>query len=194
MTSGTSIPWAVVGLGNPGEKYAGTRHNIGAMVTSKLAESELERLKSQRRVRCDLADTRIGGARVLLAIPQSFMNESGGPVSALTQFYKVTADRLIVVHDEIDLPFGSLRVKLGGGDNGHNGLRSIRRSLGTGEWYRIRMGVGRPSGSKDAAGYVLTRFSGGERKELPEFLDRGAAAATSLIERGLSETQTTYNS
>lgn len=190
----SSAPWVVVGLGNPGQKYADTRHNVGAMVVSTLAESQSQRLTTQRRVRCDVADTRIGGHTVLVAVPNSFMNESGGPVSALTQFYKVPADRLIVVQDEIDLPFGSLRVKSGGGDNGHNGLRSIRRSLGTGDWFRIRMGVGRPSGSRDAAGHVLARFGGAERKQLPEFLDRGAAAAASLIENGLAVTQGDFNS
>ena len=181
-------------MGNPGQKYADTRHNVGVMVVSRLAESQVVRLKAQRRVRCEVADTRIGGHRVLLAVAHSFMNESGGPVSALTQFYKIPADKLIVVQDEIDLPFGSLRVKFGGGDNGHNGLRSIRRSLGTGDWFRIRMGVGRPGGSRDAAGHVLARFSGSERKQLPGFLDAGAAAAASLIENGLSATQSEFNS
>ena len=190
----SSGPWVVLGLGNPGQKYADTRHNVGVMVVSRLAESQAVRIRTQRRVRCDVADARIDGQRVLLAVAHSFMNESGGPVSALTQFYKTPADKLIVVQDEIDLPFGSLRVKFGGGDNGHNGLRSIRRSLGTGDWYRVRMGVGRPGGSRDAAGHVLARFSGSERKQLPELLDTGAAAVVSLIENGLSATQGEFNS
>lgn len=190
----SAAPWAVFGLGNPGQKYAETRHNVGVMVVSRLAESESEQLKGQRRVRCDVADTRIGGDRVVMAVPHSFMNESGGPVSALTQFYKIPPDRLIVVQDEIDLPFGSLRVKFGGGDNGHNGLRSIRRSLGTGDWFRVRMGVGRPSGARDAAGHVLARFSGSERKQLPELLDAGVAAVAGLVENGLAATQSEFNS
>lgn len=194
MNPGTSAPWGMIGLGNPGAKYAETRHNIGAMVVSSLAASESARMKVQRRARCELADIRVAGTRVVLAIPGSFMNESGGPVAALTQFYKVPTDQLILVQDEVDLPFGALRVKFGGGDNGHNGLRSVRRSLGSGEWFRIRMGVGRPAGRADTAGHVLARFSGSERKQLPEFLDRGAAAAISVIENGLAATQSEFNS
>jgi PTH1 family peptidyl-tRNA hydrolase len=194
VSADSLAPWIVLGLGNPGPKYVDTRHNVGAMVVSRLAEAHSARLKPQRRVRCDVADTRIDGHRVLLAIAHSYMNESGGPTSALAQFYKVPAENLVVVQDEIDLPFGALRVKYGGGDNGHNGLRSIRRSLGTGDWYRIRMGVGRPSGSRDAAGHVLARFSGSERKQLPGILDTGASTLVSLIEKGLSATQGEFNS
>lgn len=185
--------WAVVGLGNPGEKYAGTRHNIGAMAAVLMAEQARSKLKPQRRARCDVADARIGQSKALLAVPQSYMNESGGPVSSLIGFYKIQPDRLIVIHDEIDLPFGSMRVKFGGGDNGHNGLKSVRRSLGTGDWYRVRLGVGRSQGG-DTAGHVLSRFSGAERKTLPDFLDTAAAAVESLIQQGLDRTQSEFNS
>jgi PTH1 family peptidyl-tRNA hydrolase len=194
VTFAASGPWAIVGLGNPGAKYAQTRHNIGAMVIARMAASESARMKVQRRLRCELADVRVAGTRVMLAVPGSFMNESGGPVAALTQFYKIPTDQLILVQDEVDLPFGALRVKFGGGDNGHNGLRSVRSSLGSGDWYRVRMGVGRPTGRADTAGHVLARFSGAERKQLPEFLDRGSAAAVSLMENGLAATQSEFNS
>ncbi len=184
-------PWAIVGLGNPGEKYARTRHNIGAMVVSQLAERSSERFRSQRRARCDVAEARLSQTKVVLAIPMSYMNESGGPVSSLLDYFSVPTDHLIVVHDEIDLPFAGLRLKFGGGDNGHNGLKSIRRSLGHGDWYRIRVGVGRGRG--DTAGHVLSGFSGAERKELPALLDRAAESAESLISDGLATAQNHFN-
>ena len=183
--------WAIVGLGNPGERYARTRHNIGAMVVAELANRLSERFRSQRRARCEVAETRVGQAKVVLAIPTSYMNESGGPVSSLLDYFSVPPDHLIVVHDEIDLPFLGLRLKLGGGDNGHNGLKSIRRSLGDGDWYRIRVGVGRGRG--DAAGHVLSGFSGAERKEIPNFLAHAADSAECLISDGLATAQNRYN-
>jgi PTH1 family peptidyl-tRNA hydrolase len=179
-------------LGNPGERYARTRHNIGAMVVQRMAEVAGVRLKAQRKVRCDAADARLGGQRLLLAVPHSYMNESGGPVSALLGYYSVPPERLIVVHDEIDLPFAALRLKLGGGDNGHNGLKSIRSALGTGDWFRVRVGVGRGRGEQ--ADHVLSGFSGAQRKELPELLDRSSDAVETLVGTGLAAAQNAYNS
>jgi len=150
-------PWLAVGLGNPGDRYASTRHNVGQMAIAQLAAGAGERLKATRKVRCDVADIRVGLRRLVLATPHSYMNESGGPVSAVLQYYGVEPARLIVLQDEIDLTFGALRVKFGGGDNGHNGLKSIRKSWGTGDLYRVRIGVGRWRG--DAADHVLAKFA-----------------------------------
>jgi PTH1 family peptidyl-tRNA hydrolase len=135
-----------------------------------------------------------GGPRVVLAKARSYMNESGGPVTTLAKFYKVEPDHVVVVHDELDIPFDTLRVKLGGGDNGHNGLRSIRSALGTGDFYRVRVGIGRPPGRQDAASFVLSDYSASERKILPLQVDRAADAVESLLRSGLEQTQTTYNS
>jgi PTH1 family peptidyl-tRNA hydrolase len=135
---------------------------------------------------------RIGGRQVLFAIPHSFMNESGGPVSSLLQYYSIPADQLVVVHDEIDLPFAALRVKFGGGDNGHNGLKSVRSALRTGDWYRVRVGVGR--GRSATSDHVLSGFSGTERREIPALLDRATEATITLITDGLERTQNAYNS
>lgn len=183
--------WAVVGLGNPGERYARTRHNVGAMVVQELADQAGARLRPQRRARCDVAEVRLGSDRAVLAVPHSYMNESGGPTAALLAYFSSTPERLLVIHDEIDLPFGALRLKRGGGDNGHNGLKSIRRSLRTGDWFRVRVGVGRGAG--EAADHVLSPFTGAQRKELPDLLHRAAAAAEALIGEGLTAAQNRYN-
>jgi PTH1 family peptidyl-tRNA hydrolase len=150
-------------------------------------------LSSQRKTRCDETSVRIASERVILAVPQVFMNESGGPVASLLSYYKGTADRLIVLHDELDIDFAALRTKLGGGDNGHNGLRSIRRSIGSGEFLRIRLGIGRPPGRQDPADFVLSPFSATERRELPFLLDRTADCVESLVTVGLERTQSTFN-
>lgn len=184
-------PWAVVGLGNPGDRYARTRHNVGAMVIQRVTHRAGVKLKSSRKTRCDVADIRVGGQRVLFAVPHSFMNESGGPVSSLLQYYSVPTEQLLIVHDEIDIPFAALRLKFGGGDNGHNGLRSVRASLKTGDWYRARVGVGR--GRAGTADYVLSGFSGAERREVPALLDRTAEAAFCLIRDGLAQAQNHFN-
>ncbi|WP_166355364.1 aminoacyl-tRNA hydrolase [Phytoactinopolyspora limicola] len=192
----SSDAWLVVGLGNPGPKYAGTRHNIGAMVVSHLAARSGAAFKAARRRRADVAETHVGGppsVRAVLAVPRSYMNESGGPVAALSDFYKTPAERLVVVHDELDLPFGALRIKRGGGDNGHNGLRSIRASLGTGEYIRVRVGIGRPPGRMDAAAYVLKPFSAGERRDLEFEVDRAADAVEAVVADGLSYAQNHFN-
>ena len=185
-------PWLVVGLGNPGPTYAGTRHNAGAMVADVLADRVRGRFKSHR-ARADVVETRFGDARVVLAKPRSYMNESGGPVVALRDFFKVPVERIIAVHDELDLDFGMLRLKLGGGDNGHNGLKSLRRSLGSGEFHRVRVGIGRPPGRQDPADWVLRDFSGAERKELDLHIERAADAVEALIADGLAAAQNSYN-
>ncbi|HEX7354196.1 MAG TPA: aminoacyl-tRNA hydrolase [Mycobacteriales bacterium] len=184
--------WLVAGLGNPGADYAATRHNVGFQVADLLAERQRATFKAHKG-RASVCETRVEGVPAVLVKPLSYMNESGGPVASVSAFYKVPADRLVVVHDEIDLPFGALRVKCGGGDNGHNGLKSIRRSLGGGEWFRVRIGVGRGSGRADVATHVLKGFSAAERKELPFVLDRAADAVGSLLTDGLERTQNAYN-
>jgi len=182
----------VVGLGNPGPAYAGNRHNVGFLVVDLLAERMSARFKSHRS-RGEIVEGRLGGTRVVLAKPRSYMNESGGPVAALTDFFKVPLERLVVVHDELDLPYGGLRLKLGGGDNGHNGLKSVRRSLGSGEFHRVRLGIGRPPGRMDAAAYVLRDFSSVERKGLDLEVDRAADAVEALVSDGLERAQNAFN-
>jgi peptidyl-tRNA hydrolase, PTH1 family len=185
-------PWLVVGLGNPGPTYAGTRHNAGAMVADVLADRVRGKFKSHK-ARADVVETRFGAARVVLAKPRSYMNESGGPVVALRDFFKLPVERIVAVHDELDLDFGTLRLKLGGGDNGHNGLKSLRRSLGSGEFHRVRVGIGRPPGRQDPADWVLRDFSPAERKELGLTIERAADAVEALIADGLASAQNSYN-
>jgi len=187
--------WLVVGLGNPGPTYAGTRHNIGYLVTDDLARRAGGSFRRHKSGRADVVEGRlaVGGPRVVLARPHSYMNETGGPVKALATFYKVAPDHVIAIHDELDIPFGTLRVKLGGGDNGHNGLKSLRSSLGTGDFYRVRAGIGRPPGRQDPADFVLSPWSTTERKELPFQVDSAADAVECLIEQGLTETQQRFN-
>jgi PTH1 family peptidyl-tRNA hydrolase len=162
------------------------------MVTALLAERAGARFKAHRSGNV-VAEGRLAGVPVTLAWPRSYMNLSGKPVAALTAFYKVPPERLVVVHDELDLPFGAVRLKLGGGDNGHNGLRSITQALGTRDYYRVRFGIGRPPGRMDPAVYVLRDFSAAERKDLPFFIDRAADATEALITRGLAEAQNLYH-
>ena len=191
--------WLVVGLGNPGPAYAGHRHNAGYLVVEELASRMGAAFRAHKTGRADVVEGRLGmpgapGPRVVLARPRCYMNESGGPVKALATFYKVEPEQLVVVHDEIDIPFGTLRVKLGGGDNGHNGLRSLRSALGTGDFYRVRSGIGRPPGRQEVADFVLSNYSTTERKELPFEVDRAADAVESLVTDGLAETQQRFNS
>ncbi|WP_309649959.1 aminoacyl-tRNA hydrolase [Nocardioides sp.] len=195
----TADVWLVVGLGNPGEKYAGHRHNIGYLVTDELARRLGSPFKSHKTGRAEVVEGRLGapgapGPRVVLARPRSYMNEVGGPVKALATFYKVAPDRIIAIHDELDIGFGTLRTKLGGGDNGHNGLKSMRSSLGTGDFYRVRAGIGRPPGRQDVADFVLSDYAKVERKELPFQVDSAADAVESLITDGLEKTQQRFNS
>jgi PTH1 family peptidyl-tRNA hydrolase len=187
-----SEAWLVVGLGNPGPQYAGTRHNAGSRVADILADRVGGRFKAHKG-RADVVESRLEGHRVVLAKPKSYMNESGGPVASLRDFFKVPVERMVVVHDELDLPYGSIRLKQGGGDNGHNGLKSLRRSLGTGEFYRVRVGIGRPPGRQDPAEWVLRDFSAAERKELDLHLERAADAVESLLAEGLAAAQNHYN-
>ena len=188
-------PFLVVGLGNPGPAYRGNRHNVGFMVLGVLAERVGGRF-SKHKARADVLEGRFGpppAPRVVLAEPRSYMNESGGPVAGLCGFYKIPVERLVVVHDELDLPYGSLRLKIGGGDNGHNGLRSITRSLGSREYLRLRFGIGRPPGRMDPADYVLRDFSAAERKDLDFHVDRAADAVETLVRDGLDAAQNRYN-
>jgi PTH1 family peptidyl-tRNA hydrolase len=182
----------VVGLGNPGPRYAATRHNAGFLVADLLAERVRGRFKAHKG-RADVVEARLNGVPVVLAKPRSFMNESGGPVVSVARFYKVPVEQIVVVHDELDLPFGTLRIKRGGGDGGHNGLRSTTAALGSGEYLRVRLGIGRPPGRQDAADYVLREWSSAERKDLGFHLDRAADAVQALVVDGLDAAQTTYN-
>jgi PTH1 family peptidyl-tRNA hydrolase len=190
-------PWLVVGLGNPGPEYAGNRHNAGFFVVDLLAKRIGARFSRNRKVVAEAAEGRLGvgvdAPRLVLAKPMTYMNLSGGPVAGLAQFYKVPLDRIIAVHDEIDIPYGQLRLKIGGGEGGHNGLRSMSRSLGGKDYIRVRFGIGRPPGRQDPADYVLSDFSTVERKELDYLVDRAADAVETVVERGLEATQNLYH-
>jgi PTH1 family peptidyl-tRNA hydrolase len=180
--------WLIAGLGNPGPQYAANRHNLGFLVADELAGRAGVRFKRDRSA-SQVATGRLAGVPVVLAKPMTFMNVSGRPVAALRGFYKVPADRIVVIHDELDIPFDTIRLKLGGGDNGHNGLRSVTAALGTRDYYRIRIGIGRPPGRMDPADFVLRDFSAAEREALPVLLSRSADAAEILLERGLAAAQ-----
>jgi len=190
-----SVPWLVVGLGNPGPEYAKNRHNVGFMVADLLAGRTGTRFGRARRAAAEVAEARLGygGPRIILAKPMTFMNLSGGPVANLAQFYKVPVERIVAVHDELDLPWTALRLKIGGGEGGHNGLRSMSQSLGSKEYIRVRFGIGRPPGRQDPADYVLSDFSPVERKELDFFVDRAADAVETVIQRGLEPAQNLYH-
>jgi PTH1 family peptidyl-tRNA hydrolase len=178
----------VVGLGNPGKQYAGNRHNVGAMIADVLAGRVGGSFKSHK-AGADIVESRIAGQRLVLAKPRSYMNLSGGATAGLARFFSIEPARVIAVHDELDLPPSTVRVKLGGGEGGHNGLRSISASLGTKEYLRVRFGIGRPPGRMDPADFVLRDFSAAERKELRVDLERAADAVEMLIELGLDATQ-----
>lgn len=184
----------VVGLGNPGPAYVGNRHNIGFLVVDELADRAGGGRFKSHRSGAEVLEGRLGGNRVVLAKPQSFMNASGGPVAGLARFFKVEPDSVIVIHDELDIPFDTVRLKLGGGDNGHNGLRSITKSLSTKDYYRVRVGIGRPPGRMDPADFVLRDFSGTERKELAFVIDRAADATEALLDKGLEAAQNAFHS
>ena len=186
-------PWLVVGLGNPGPAYAANRHNVGAVVIDLLAARLGTSFKAFKG-RADVASGTSDGARIVLVKPRSYMNVSGGPTAAVRDFYQVPLARVVVVHDELDLPFGTLRVKLGGGDNGHNGLRSLTQSLGGPDYLRVRFGIGRPPGRMAPATYVLRDFDVVERRDLGLHLERSADAAVSLVTDGLVASQNTFNS
>lgn len=183
----------VVGLGNPGPAYVGNRHNIGFLVADELADRAGGGRFKSHRAQADVLEGRLAGKRVVLAKPKSFMNLSGGPVAGLVRFFKIPLDSIIVIHDELDIPFDTIRLKLGGGDNGHNGLRSITKSLGTKEYYRVRVGIGRPPGRMDPADFVLRDFSGTERKELAFVIDKAADATEALLSTGLEAAQNAFH-
>jgi len=189
----TDCPWVVAGLGNPGPSYAGNRHNVGIMVLDELASRIGGGFKAGVRGRADVLEGRLAGSRVVLAKPRSYMNESGGPVSAVLRFYKVAVEQLLVVHDELDIGFDTLRVKVGGGHGGHNGLRSIDSSTGSKGYARVRVGIGRPPGRMDPADFVLRDFSPTERKELPFVLDRAANAVEAVIANGVEAAQNAFH-
>jgi len=191
------MTWLVVGLGNPGDEYAATRHNVGQMVIDHLIKRHNLKLSSHKS-RCDIAAYKPGvGAdapSIILAKSKSYMNETGGPVKALASFYSVEPTNIIVLHDELDIPYAAIRAKVAGGDNGHNGLKSLTSSFGTAEYFRVRLGIGRPMGQQDPADFVLKQFSKEEKKDLDEFIDRGADCVEFLIEKGLDLTQSKFNS
>jgi len=198
LTDTSDGVWLIAGLGNPGPAYAGHRHNIGYLVTDELATRVGGAWRAHKTGRADVIEGRLGGVpagpRVVLARSRSYMNETGGPIKALATFYKVPPDHLVVIHDELDIPFDTMRVKLGGGDNGHNGLKSLRSALGTGDFYRVRVGIGRPPGRQEVHDFVLSNYSAAERKLLPFCVDAAADAVESLITEGLAKTQQRFNS
>ncbi|QFG67741.1 aminoacyl-tRNA hydrolase [Ornithinimicrobium pratense] len=195
-----SAPWLVVGLGNPGPKYAGHRHNIGAMVVAELARQAGASLREHKASRAWAAEVRLGtapggvpGPRAVLARPMTYMNLSGGPVSGLAKFYKTPLEQVIVVHDELDIDFGAVRLKRGGGEGGHNGLRSISQSLGSRDYLRVRLGIGRPPGRQDAADYVLTDFPMRDKVEVELLVGDGVDAVHDLVHLGLEPTQRRFH-
>jgi peptidyl-tRNA hydrolase, PTH1 family len=192
MDGASTERWLIAGLGNPGSEYAGNRHNCGFMVADVLAGRMGAPFKRDRS-RARVATGRLAGCPATLAKPQSFMNLSGRPVAALRTFYKIPVDRIIVIHDELDIPFGTIRLKQGGGDNGHNGLRSVTAALGTRDYLRVRVGIGRPPGRMDPADFVLHDFSAAEREALPGVLGRCADAVETLLQAGLAAAQNGFN-
>lgn len=187
--------WLIVGLGNPGQKYRGTRHNIGQTVIDELV-TRMDATLTRTKVGAQVVSARlgIGGPRVVLAVSEGYMNRSGKPVRALMDYFDVDEDHLLVIHDEVDLDFGRIKLKQGGSEGGHNGLRSITQHLGgQREYLRLRAGVGRPPGRMDTADYVLSRFSSAEQQELEGFVSRCADAAEKLVLEGLTAAQNTVH-
>lgn len=191
------MTWLVVGLGNPGDQYAATRHNVGQMVIDELVHRNNIKLSSHKS-RAEIAAYKLGvgesAASIILAKSKSYMNETGGPIKSLANFYSIETSHIIALHDELDIGFATIRSKFGGGDNGHNGLKSMTSAFGTNEYYRVRLGIGRPIGTQDPADFVLKAFSKHEQKDLSEFITRGADVVESLITVGLDMTQTRFNS
>jgi peptidyl-tRNA hydrolase, PTH1 family len=186
-------PWIVLGLGNPDDEYGNTRHNAGAMVVTRLAERAGTRLKRSSRNRAQVAEIRDGDARVVLARPSSFVNESGGPASLLARWYKTPVERIIVVHDEIDLAFGKLQVRRDGGTAGHNGLKDVAKALGSPDFLRVRVGVGRPPGRKDPADYVLEPIGKRDAEDFSVLIERAADATMDLVHLPLERAQDRHN-
>ena len=184
--------WLIAGLGNPGPSYAGNRHNAGYLAADVLAARAGVRFRAGK-FRAMAAEGRVAGLGVIIVKPLTFMNDSGVAVGGISGYHRIGAGQIVVVHDELDLPFGAIRLKRGGGDNGHNGLRSVTAHLGTREYYRVRIGIGRPPGRMDPAAYVLRDFSAAERKELPYLLDRAADAVEALLTDGLTVAQNRFH-
>src|SRR5690606_4640249 len=189
MTDSATGPALVVGLGNPGAEYERTRHNVGFMVADALAERVGGRFTVHKKSGADLIQARLDGRQVLLAKPRTYMNLSGRPVAALAKFFSVPPTEVVVVHDELDLPFGAVRLKRGGGEGGHNGLRSVSSALTTKDYLRVRIGIGRPPGRQDPADFVLKPFSSVERKEVPVIVEQAADAVELLLRVGLEAAQ-----
>ncbi|KGA07292.1 MAG: peptidyl-tRNA hydrolase [actinobacterium acIB-AMD-7] len=183
--------WLVIGLGNPGPEYEKTRHNIGQLVLDQLSSGQKF---TSHKSRMEICEVKSGEQTLVLAKSRGYMNETGGPAKALLDFYKIEPTQVIAVHDELDLPFNALRIKQGGGDNGHNGLKSLTSSFSTADYFRIRMGIGRPIADQDPADFVLKPFNKQERKELDDFIARGADAITALVLTGIDKAQTAFNS
>lgn len=190
-----SDAWLIVGLGNPGPEYEKTRHNIGQMVLDELAKEVGGSFKKHSKASAVVVEGRLGfgGPKVILMKSLGYMNTSGGPVSALAQFYDINPDRIIAVHDELDIPFDTIKLKIGGGEGGHNGLRDITKALGTKDYYRVRTGIGRPPGRMDTADFVLKPFSSTEAKDLPFLISNAADATMMLVKEGLLATQQRYH-
>jgi PTH1 family peptidyl-tRNA hydrolase len=198
VTTDANAPWLIVGLGNPGPEYAANRHNVGFMVADLLAERIGGKFKRAGKAQAQVLEGRIGAPgpasrRVVLVKPMSYMNLSGGPVNALRDFYKVPVANIVAVHDELDIDYGTLRLKLGGGDNGHNGLKSMTKAMGP-DYHRVRFGIGRPPGRMQVADFVLKDFSSTERKELDFLVDRATDSVECLVSEGLERAQSAYNS
>ncbi|MEV0739961.1 aminoacyl-tRNA hydrolase [Streptomyces sp. NPDC050549] len=198
VTTDANAPWLIVGLGNPGPEYANNRHNVGFMVADLLAERIGGKFKRAGKAQAQVLEGRIGAPgpasrRVVLVKPMSYMNLSGGPVNALRDFYKVPLANIVAVHDELDIDYGALRLKLGGGDNGHNGLKSMTKAMGP-DYHRVRFGIGRPPGRMQVADFVLKDFSSTERKELDFLVDRATDSVECLVSEGLERAQSAYNS
>lgn len=190
----TDDVWLVVGLGNPGSNYSGNRHNVGQMVLAELAHRLGSRFTTHR-TNSTVAEGRSfpAGPKLILAKPNSFMNLSGGPVAQSLAYYSLEPDRLIVVHDELDIPFDTLRLKFGGGHGGHNGVRDIISAVGSADFARVRVGIGRPPGRQSAADFVLHDFASGEREALPNALADAADAVELMVAEGLTAAQLKFH-
>lgn len=186
--------WLIVGLGNPGPRYEATRHNVGQMVLDELAARRRETFKAHK-ANARVVETwlRPGAAKLVLAKPNSFMNVSGGPASQLARFYGTDPGRVVVVHDELDIPFDTIKLKVGGGHGGHNGVRDIAKALGTADFPRVRVGIGRPAGRQDPADWVLDPFGAAERTTLPILVSDAADAVEMLIDEGLVAAQQRFH-
>ena len=191
------MTWLVVGLGNPGDQDAATRHNVGKMVIDHLIKRhnlKLTNHKSRTQIAAYKLGVGVDSNPIILAKSNSYMNETGGPIKALAKFYSVEPAKIIALHDELDIGYAVIRSKLGGGDNGHNGLKSMTSAFDTPDYYRVRLGIGRPMGQQDPADFVLKQFSKEEKSSLGEFIERGSDVVESLIEKGLEFTQSKFNS